>query len=130
MIPQNETFDDFVIEDEPSYTYYLDIEKSRVAGYVDDVEAVKQFIYKLLNTEKNQYPVYDNFGIELEELIGQERSYAVPEIERRITEALLEDERISGVGEFVFQFNKSKYHVTFEVYTIWGTLEIESEVAA
>lgn len=130
MIP-DEYIEDFEVENEPSYTYYLNIEKSRITGNTDGLEAVQQAVYKILNTERYQYDIYPWwYGVELADLIGRERSYVVPEIERRITDALMNDDRILSVSNFQFEFNKSAYHVTFEVETTFGDLEVESEVAA
>ena len=129
MIP-TEQVEDFTIEEEPTNTYQLHYDKNRVIGMTDELEAMKQAIYKMLSTERYEFLIYSVYGVELSDLIGKERSFVVPEIERRITDALLEDTRILKVGNFKFEFNKSKYLVTFEVETIYGDLEIESEVAA
>jgi phage baseplate assembly protein W len=75
MIPAL-NLDDDILEDlketsEPSYTYRMDLETSRILNYCDNLEAIKQAIYKILNTERYDYPIYSqNYGIELEELIG------------------------------------------------------------
>ena len=129
MIPI-EQVEDFTIEEEPSNTYQLHYDKNRIIGMTDEMEAMKQAIYKMLSTERYEFAIYSDYGVELSDLIGKERSFVVPEIERRITDALLEDTRILSVGNFEFEFNKSKYLVTFEVGTIYGEIEIESEVAA
>lgn len=121
--------EEFTVEEETSKTYKLDYEKDRIQGYTDELEAVKQAIYKILNTEKYRYPIYSwDYGVELSDLIGRERSYVIPEIERRITEALFNDDRVVKVSDFHFDFSKSKYHVTFSVLTSFGEMEVESEV--
>ena len=43
---------DFEIEEETSHTYKLDCFNSTIAGYVDDLEAMKQAIYLILNIER------------------------------------------------------------------------------
>lgn len=129
MIPQGDLFEDFTVEEDPSYTYYLDYEKNRVMGFTDGLKAIKQMIYKKLNTEKYQYLIYDDWGVELADLIGKEKSYVVPESKRRISDALLEDDRIMRVDNFKFEFNKSKYHLTFHVSTIFGDLVVGKEVS-
>ena len=87
--------------------------------------AMKQAIFKILQTERYQYPVYsDNYGVELRELIGQPIPYVLPEIERRIREALMWDERITNVVNFDFDVQKNKVHVTFTANTVFGDLEI------
>ncbi len=132
MIPTNEpVIPDFEIETETSETYYFDYEKDRVYGKTDGLEAMQQAIYLILNTERFQYPIYSwDYGVALADLIGMERSYVIPEVERRISEALMRDDRILGVKNFAFEFNKGRYHVNFEVSTIYGDVEIDQEVAA
>lgn len=130
MIPEAQV-EDFTLEEEPSLTYALNYEQNRIIGKADELEAMRQAIYKILGTEKYDFLIYSwEYGVELSDLIGKERSFVIPEIERRITEALLADSRVTSVGNFEFEINKSKYLVTFEVGTIYGDLEIESEVAA
>lgn len=130
MIPEAQV-EDFTVEEEPSLTYALTYEQNRIIGKTDELEAMKQAIYKILGTERYNFIIYSQeYGVELSDLIGKERSFVIPEIERRITEALMADSRITSVGNFDFEINKSKYLVTFEVGTIYGDLEIESEVAA
>lgn len=114
---------------QPTKTYYMQLENMKVQGLTDGQAAIKQAIFKILQTERYQYPVYsDNYGVELRELIGQPIPYVLPEIDRRITEALTWDERITNVTDFVFDVKKSKVHTTFKVHTIFGEVEIEVAV--
>ena len=57
----------------PSKTYVMNIDGERITGTMtDDIEAVKQAIYKILNTERYQYPIYSwNYGVELADLFGK-----------------------------------------------------------
>jgi len=120
---------DFEIEEETSHTYKLDLDNSTIAGYVDDLEAMKQAIYLILNIERYEYLIYSwNYGIELNDLYGQPISFVLPELKRRITEALLQDTRITGVENFSFETNKGKVHATFTVNTIYGDVEAEKVV--
>lgn len=120
---------DFEIEEETSYTYKLNLDKSIIAGYVDELEAMKQAIYLILNIERYEYLIYSwNYGIELNDLYGQPIPFVLPELERRITEALLQDTRITGVDNFSFETNKGKVHATFTVHTIFGDVEAERTV--
>ncbi len=120
---------DFEIEEETSHTYKLDLDNSTIAGYVDDLEAMKQAIYLILNIERYEYLIYSwNYGIELADLFGQPTSFVLPELKRRITEALVQDSRILGVDNFSFETNKGKVHATFTVHTIFGDVEAERVV--
>jgi len=126
----NEQFlQDFTESDIPSKDYALDIPNSKINGTVEDLEQLKQTIYFILNTERYEYLIYSwDYGVELADLIGQPYSYVVPEVERRITEALVQDERIISVSNFAFEKNKNKVHVTFIVETIYGNIESEVNV--
>lgn len=117
------------VETQPSLTYALDIENGRIRGRVDGIEAVRQAVYLILNTERFAYLIHSwNYGIELKDLVGQPKEYAIPEIKRCITEALLQDDRITAVDGFSFSTEKKKVHVTFTVHAIFGDLEMEAEI--
>ena len=113
----------------PTKTYHLRILTMRVQGLTDRLEAMKQAVFKVLQTERYRYSkIYSgNYGVELWDLIGQPIPYVLPEIQRRITEALTWDERITGVDGFEFEVQKSNVHTTFKAHTIFG--DIETEVA-
>ena len=92
---------------QPSNTYKMDLKKERVLGYNDGIEAIKQSIFKILNTERYVYHIYThNYGIELSDLIGEPIEYVCPELQRRITEALIIDNRINDVRSFDFKISK------------------------
>ena len=130
MIPQiKDDILDIEVESQPSKTYYLDIENGRIRGITDNLEAVKQAVYLILNTERYDYIIYSwNYGAELKDLIGQPREYAYSEIKRCITEALLQDDRIMAVDDFEFEAAEKTVHVRFTVYTIFGDMEVETDV--
>ncbi|WMJ90623.1 DUF2634 domain-containing protein [Anaerocolumna sp. MB42-C2] len=114
-------------EDEQSRTYQLS--ENSIQGYVTDAEALRQAIYKILNTEKYEYPIYSfNYGIELNSLIGKDRTYVKIELMRRIKECLLEDERIIGVNNFNFTETGDELYCTFNVTSIFGEMLITREV--
>lgn len=117
------------VETGPSLTYALDIARGRIRGRVDNLEALKQAIYLILNTERFTYLIYSwNYGVELAELIGREKEYAIPEIKRCITEALLQDDRITRLSDFEFETGKKHVHVTFTAHTIFGNTEVKIDV--
>lgn len=119
------------VEAQPSLTYALDVENNRARGTADGMEAVKQAIYLILNVERYDCLIYSwNYGVELKGLIGQPKDFVLPEIKRRITEALLQDDRITAIDGFEFETGRRSVHVTFTAHTIFGDTEIETEVAA
>ena len=53
MIPKNANIDfdnDFEFQEPSSNTFRLDIEGNKVQGFTDNLEAMKQAIYLILNT--------------------------------------------------------------------------------
>lgn len=132
MIPvvNDDLINDFEYEELPTRTFRLNISANTITGFVDGLEAMKQAIYLILNIERYEYIIYSwNYGIELRDLFGQPISFVLPEIKRRITGALLQDDRIEAVHSFEFErIKKDKIHVTFQVDTIFGTVEAERVV--
>ena len=112
-----------------SKQHWMDLNKNRITRTCDGLEAVKQTVFKILNTERYDYLIYSwNYGIELMDLYGQPPILVFPEIERRVTEALLQDDRITGVDTFEFETKKGVVFVTFTVHTIYGDLNEEMVV--
>lgn len=131
MIPS--VNDDLLVDIEinklPSLTYEIKICKDKMGNYVDGIEAIKQSIYHIINTERYQYLIYSwNYGVELADLFGKPIAYCYPEIKRRITEALLQDDRIESVDSFEFSYSKGNVFAKFMVITIEGVIEIEKVV--
>lgn len=114
----------------PSLNYKMIIDNETIINKCDQLEAMKQVIYKILNTERYQHLIYSwNYGIELEDLFGQPVYYVVPELERRIIEALTQDDRIESVTDFEFDTSKrGTVAVKFTANTIFGDVEAERVV--
>ena len=131
MIPGNNILSTkLVLETQPSKNYKLDIEHDVINGTCDGYEAMKQVIYKILNTERYHNIIYSwNYGIELQDLFGEPVAYVCSELERRITEALMQDDRIEAVNNFEFDISEKRtVKVTFTVHTIFGEFEEEKVV--
>ncbi len=127
MIPatnDHEVLRALLFETDPSYTYKILIDSSQIKGNTDGQEAMVQVIYKILNTERYVYPIYSwNYGIELRDLFGQSMVYIATELERRIKEALLADERITAVDGFSFFYpSRNAIHVDFTAHTVFGDI--------
>ena len=133
MIPSDNKIlnEELTTEIEPSKTYKMDLDSNIINGYCDGLEAVKQAVYKILNTERYQYIIYSwNYGVEFADLFGEPVDFVCPEIERRITEALKQDDRVLSVDSFLFDVSKKHtVMVSFTVKTIFGDLNIEKEVS-
>lgn len=121
---------DIEIETQPGLTYKMNLDDKYINGMCDDLEAVKQTVYKILNTERYKYNIYSwNYGVELQDLVGLPTSYVCSELQRRITEALLQDDRIEAVTDFEFDTSNRKEVVcAFIVQTIFGDMATEKVV--
>lgn len=132
MIPKLNQINVSVIEESstPNKNYKMDILKEEVYGYVDNFSAMEQVIYKILNTQRYQYIIYSwNYGIELKDLFGKATAYVIAELERRIKEALTQDDRITNVTNFEFEvINKTTIYAKFTAITIFGGIDIDKEV--
>ena len=130
MLPKtSEDLVTFTNVKQPSFTYYLDVEEEKVIGNTDGLEAIRQTIYKILNTERYQTLIYSwNYGIELKDLIGKSYFYVCSELPHRITEALTQDDRIKSVEGFTFSKKKNAVSVTFQVNTTEGIIRSGMEV--
>ena len=132
MIPSNNDIltVDFEVQSYPSKNYKMHIDKDRIIGFCDKQDAVKQAIYKILNTERYEHIIYSwNYGVQLADLFGEPVTYVCPEIERRITEALIQDDRITSVDNFEFDISEKRtVRTTFTVHTIYGDINVEKVV--
>lgn len=108
-------------ERQPSRTYRLDLEKGKIRGTVDGIQAVKQAVYKILDTNRFAHAVYSaNYG--MEKRVGA--VYTV-ELERLVRDALLQDDRITAVENFSASINGDEATVSFTVVSIFGSLGVE-----
>lgn len=115
----------------PNKTYRMEIDAERVRGNItSDLDAVKQAVYKIINTERYKFLIYSwNYGVELEDLFGKPIPYVLPEIPRRIKEALIQDDRITDVLGFDLTYNKrGDVLAKFTVVTIYGNFDAEKAV--
>lgn len=130
MLPNNILTTELEIAEEPNKTYKMNIEEKYISGICDGLEAVKQSVYKILNTERYKHIIYSwDYGVELSDLIGEPISYVCSELQRRITEALQQDDRITEVTDFEFNTDtKHEVVCAFVVHTIFGEIPEETVV--
>lgn len=108
-------------------TYQLDLENKRLGRRIaENAEAINQAIFILLSVERFDYKIHSyDYGVELEELIGKRRGYVEADIWRRLNEALMQDDRITGTTDFRFSTDRESVTVQFTVQTIFGNIPIE-----
>ena len=119
---------DLVIQDQTYQNKTYQLSETKIEGFVDELAALKQAIYKVLSTVRYEYPVYSfGYGVAWKQLIGEDPPYVRAEMKRMIQETLLRDSRILDVDGFEFEFSGDACHCTFQVQSIYGEVEIEKE---
>ena len=121
LLPDTEELEELDIVEQSSYTFISD--GRQIVGMADGLEAVKQTIQNILQTERFMYQIYSlNYGIESDDLVGADPDYIRVALPTRIEEALSVDDRILSVDDFTFDFSGDKAVVTCNVQTVYGTV--------
>lgn len=135
MLPSTENYMEmiqgFEIAQASTVVHELDFENMRFTGrLISGKAALKQAIILILNCERYEYVIHTwNHGVELVRLFGKPKYFVYPELERRITEALMQDSRVNKVDKFTFEAGeKNSVHINFTVHSIYGELEMEYDV--
>ena len=109
---------------QPDLTYRMG-ESAIVGKITDRIESVKQSILHILSTERYSNPIYDDdYGVELEKYIGQDKGTVIADIENTWNEALTQDDRITKikVNSITDGVESNSLVVEFTVYTIYGEI--------
>lgn len=129
MIPEigNELLDQPLEEQQqPSLTWKLDFDKGKVTGRTDGLDAVKQAVFKALQTDRFWHDVYDSdYGHELKLLIGSSPVFVESEAKRMIEEALLPDDRIDSVEAVEVSITGDQMLIRFTVQSVYGGFDAE-----
>ena len=130
MLPEVSTnFTEITIREIPSKDYKLKVDDQRIQGTCEGFEEMSQVIFKILNTERYQNIIYSwNYGIETVDLYGKPFDYVIPELQRRIKDALVQDDRINDVRDFDFETTGNKITAYFTVVTTFGEVTAEKVV--
>lgn len=122
--------DDFQEETLPTMTFK--VAEGRVIGVVDDYDAMVQAIDKIMRTERFVFPIYtEDYGNDLEDLVGADFEYIKVEAERMIDEALQADDRVTGVYvDNIYKLSDDSVQITGSVETIFGNVDFTKGVSA
>lgn len=126
MIPVTEVVTDEEIEEvqEPGLTYHIDPVKKRIVGTADGLEAVKQAVFLILQSERFEFLIYStDYGTESVRLVGASASIIRSELSRSIRDALTQDDRISDVINFQINIRGDTADIKMTVVTIYGNFE-------
>lgn len=120
-------------KESPSLTYKLDLDKGRIVGKIDKLEAVNQAIRKAIITPRFKCLIYDNqYGSEIEDAVisnDATQEYIETAIEGFITDTLKPDRRILSISDFSVSFNGDSAYISFKADTIFGVTTVEEVIA-
>lgn len=113
----------------PSRTYRLDLDRGRIQGRIDGINAVNQAIRKAIITPRFKCLIYDNqYGSEIESTVianDATQEYIEAAVPGFVADALKPDTRILNVYDFDFKFEDEKAYIFFKADTIFGETVIE-----
>lgn len=129
MIPSTSINVDLMGSGELENTRTYKLTANKIQGFTDELRALEQAVKKVLSTEKYEYAIYSfDYGIEIEDLIGKDRTYVQIELKRRIKECLLKDERVHNIDGFRYSATNDGMLCEFKVASIYGNITIQQEV--
>lgn len=121
MLPETEDLQsDELVEETvyPNDTYILDFENKIIRRISDDDEqTLQQAIMKILLTESDEYSIYDDYGREFGDLIGENTAQVMEMIGSRIEDAILKDDRFNAVEITDIKANRGSVIVSITVTT-------------
>ena len=114
---------------QPSKTYCI-TKDGHIRGWRDGKDALKQAIYCAVMTQRYDHAIYShNYGLDKRSLLGETMPLVYTKIRDKITDALMRDDRIVGVGDFSFSSAvRGTVLVTFTVTSNLGKMTTEATV--
>ncbi len=113
----------------PSLTYRMDWDGKRILSHVDALKAVEQAAVKILRTDRYEHLIYSsNYGTEWNLVLGKDRLLARSEIKRIVSEALLQDERITALEALDVAFIGDALNIYCNVITRYGNFQLRKEL--
>ena len=114
---------------QPSRTWYINKETNRIQGECDGWQSVRQAVEGILNVERFRWQIYSPYsGMQWDGLIGQDPGYVASELQRRITDALLMDDRVRGISDFSYTVEGNTLRASLTVNTVYGDTQTSVEV--
>ena len=130
-LPQGGTLPPSVeITTQPSRTWYINKETNRIQGECDNWQSVRQAVEIILNVERYQWQIYSPYsGMEWRGLIGEDAGYVASEIQRRVRDALMMDDRVLGISNYSYTIDGDIIRASLTVNTVYGDVAQTLEVS-
>lgn len=128
-LPESIDLEDIDYQEGTSNTYIANTDAGQILGMNAGLEAMRQAVELILTTKRYNYQIYSsNYGIELDDLIGEDKDYIKSVLPTRVKDAFSVDNRILDAQNFKFSFAGDKAAVTFDVITVFGTFNAGVEL--
>lgn len=128
-LPEGIDLNDVVDESLPTNTFLVNEEAEQIAGMDDGLEAMRQAVEIILTTKRFNHRIYtSNFGVELDDLIGEDPDYIESTLPERIRDAFSVDDRILSEQNYTFTKTGDSMLVTFDVTTVFGTFDARVQI--
>ena len=120
------------VSTQPGRTWYINKEAQRIQGECDGYTAVKQAVEVILNVQRFRWQIFTPYsGMDWRDLIGNDPGYVAAEVQRRIREALLMDDRVRDIRDYTYTIRDDTLTASLVVVTIYGdipqTVEVQYE---
>ena len=116
-------------QQQPSRTWYINKDTNRIQGTVDNYDAVVQAVQVILNVERFRWQIYSPYsGMQWRGLIGEDPGYVAAELQRRIRDALMMDDRVTGIKDFKYSIADDVLTASLTVTTVYGDVQTTTEV--
>lgn len=116
-------------ESQPGLTWKINREKGRIEGTCDNWAAVRQAVEIILWTQRFLWQIYRPYtGMDYRNLVGLDAGYVGVELKRRLLDALLVDDRVTGIENYSYTVDGGILHSVFTVTTVYGGIEESVEV--
>lgn len=109
----------------PSKSWKIDFKNGKVIGETDNAEALRQSIFLRLKTDLGRYIIFsDDYGSDLSQLVSCDNETVKTEINNKIIDCLIGDERINEVYNIKVSVASDSLKISFNVLTIFGDEEM------
>lgn len=118
-----------VFESQPGLTWWRDPQTNRIVGQADGFKAVAQAVEVMLSVERFRWQIYKPFfGVSWDGLIGLDVGYVAAELQRRVRDAVMIDDRVTGVSNYTYTFDGDNLTAQITVNTVFGPINQSVEV--
>ena len=118
-------YNDFQYVSYPTKSWLINEDTGSLELSDDNEALMRQAINIRIQIERFQYTIFSsNVGMQTIDLPGQDLPLIISDLQRRITDCLMCDDRINNVENFEFnQLDEHSILVTFDVDTIFGIMQ-------